>query len=367
MCSDTCRGIPYPETGSLKINPEHRGQRKGIRIIFFLLVSLVLVVAISTAMGYISIPVADVVKIIWFKITENSEALKHLNRVFPYVIIDVRLPRILTAAVVGAGLGMSGAIFQGILLNPLADPYTLGISSGAAFGASLALVLNISFLSIDIVPLFAFAGAVLTLVAVMYISSVRGQLSSNNLILAGVIVAAILSAGIGFLKYIADEEVSIIIFWLMGSFASKTWYDVLLTILFVTFGFIVFEFYSRDLNIISLGDQISDSLGVNTKRVKKILLVVASLVTAICVSVSGIIGFVGLIIPHLMRFILGPDNQKLIPASALGGALLLLIADTTTRSLLPHEIPIGILTSLLGGPFFCYIFRKKELGKVHGT
>ncbi len=350
--------ISDPITGS---------RETGFRIILAMSIVLGLIIVVSTGMGYIRIPVIDVVKIIWFKITGNSEALGHMNRVFPYVVTDVRLPRILTAAIVGAGLGMSGAIFQGILLNPLADPYTLGISSGAAFGASLALVLNLSLFSVYTVPLFAFAGAVLTLVAVLYISSVRGQVSSNNLILAGVIVAAILSAGIGFLKYIADEEVSIIIFWLMGSFASKTWYEVGLTGVFVLFGFAVFEFYSRDLNIISLGDQISDSLGVNTRRVKKTLLVVASLVTAICVSVSGIIGFVGLIIPHLMRFILGPDNQKLIPASALGGALLLLIADTTTRSILPHEIPIGILTSLLGGPFFCYIFRKKELGRVHGT
>ncbi len=340
---------------------------EGFRIILFLSVALVVAVVLSTAMGYIRIPVIDVIRIVWFKITGNTDALKQLNGVFPYVVTDVRLPRILTAAIVGAGLGMSGAIFQGILLNPLADPYTLGISSGAAFGASLALVLNISFLPLYTVPLFAFLGAMLTLVAVLSISSVRGQMSSNNLILAGVIVAAILSAGIGFLKYIADEEVSIIIFWLMGSFASKTWYEVFLTGSTVLLGFAVFLFYSRDLNIISLGDQISDSLGVSTGRVKKVLLVAASLVTAVCVSVSGIIGFVGLIIPHLMRFVLGPDNQKLIPASALGGALLLLVADTTTRSVLPHEIPIGILTSLLGGPFFCYIFRKKELGRIHGT
>ena len=339
----------------------------GTKIIFFLIFALVVLVIVSTGMGYIKIPASDVLRVIWYKVLGNSSGLKSLNRVFPYVILDVRLPRILTAALVGAGLGMSGAVFQGILLNPLADPYTLGVSSGAAFGASLALILNISLFGMDLVPIFAFLGAVGTLVAVLAISSVRGQLNSNNLILSGVIVAAILSAGIGFLKYIADEEVSVIIFWLMGSFVSKTWCDVLLTMAFIVFGTGVFIFYSRDLNVISLGDQISESLGVEANRVKKVLLVTASLVTAVCVSVSGIIGFVGLIVPHLMRFILGPDNQRLIPASALGGALLLLIADTTTRSLLPHEIPIGILTSLLGGPFFCYIFRKKELGRVHGA
>lgn len=340
--------------------------QKGARLLILLSIFLLVTVIISTGMGYIRIPSLEVIRIVCSKLFSNKGFIKGINDVFPYVVIDVRLPRILTAAIVGAGLSMAGAVFQGILMNPLADPYTLGISSGAAFGASLALIMNVSFVHFNIIPLFAFAGAMITLIAVLSMSSFRGQLSSNNLILSGVIVAAILSAGIGFMKYIADEQVSVIIFWLMGSFASKTWQDVVLTGSIVTGGFLIFIFYSRDLNILSLGDKISHSLGVETNRVKRILLVVASLVTAICVSVSGIIGFVGLIIPHLMRFVLGPDNQRLIPASALGGALLLLIADTTTRSILPHEIPIGILTSLLGGPFFCYIFRKKELGRFHG-
>jgi iron complex transport system permease protein len=176
-------------------------------------------------------------------------------------------------------------------------------------------------------------------------------------------VAAILSAGIGFIKHLADEQVSVIIFWLMGSFASKTWPDVLLTLVFTIMTFAIAMFYSRDLNIMSLGVRTSDSLGVDTVRTRKILLTTASLITAICVSVSGIIGFIGLIIPHLMRFITGPDNRKLIPASCLAGAVLLLMADTFSRAVLPSEVPIGVLTALIGGPFFCYIFRQKQLGK----
>mgnify|MGYP000262271200 CR=1 FL=1 len=164
----------------------------------------------------------------------------------------------------------------------------------------------------------------------------------------------------------ADEQVSIIIFWLMGSFGSKTWTDVFLTFFCVSTGFLICLFFARDLNIISLGDRSANSLGIETNRVRMTLLVTASLITAVCVSVSGIIGFVGLIIPHLMRFFVGPDNNRLIPASALVGATLLLCADTITRAVLPTEVPIGVLTALIGGPFFCYIFKKRRIIKTYG-
>jgi len=332
----------------------------GRKIIFFLALLLVPVIIFSTGMGYIKISALDVIKIIVAGINNDKNLLCGINTLFPYVIWEVRLPRILTSAIVGSGLSIAGVIFQGILLNPLADPYTLGISAGAAFGASIALILNLSFLGMYSVPLFAFMGAVATLVVVMALSSSGGSVSSNNLILAGIIVAAILSAGISFIKYVADEQVSVIIFWLMGSFGSKGWPDVFLTFAFVLVGFGICIFFARDLNIMSLGDRSAFSLGVNTNRVRMTLLVTASLITAVCVSVSGIIGFVGLIIPHLVRFFVGPDSRKLLPASALTGAILLLSADTITRAVLPTEVPIGVLTALIGGPFFCYIFMKRR-------
>lgn len=313
-------------------------------------------------MGYLEISPSEVIKIILARIIGDHELLKGLNHVFPYVVWEVRLPRILTSAIVGAGLSISGVIFQGILLNPLADPYTLGISAGAAFGASIALFLDITSLGIYSVPIFAFCGAIGTLVAVMSLSSFNREMSSNNLILSGIIVAAILSAGISFLKYMADEQVSIIIFWLMGSFASKTWAEVSLSCVSVLAGFLICLFLARDLNIMSLGDRSANSLGISAGRVRMILLVTASFMTAVCVSVSGIIGFVGLIVPHLMRFFTGADNRKLIPASSLVGAGLLLGADTITRAVLPVEVPIGVLTALIGGPFFCYIFRQRSVG-----
>jgi len=275
----------------------------------------------ATGMGYMRISAGDVIRIIFYGLSGNHGLIAGINKVFPYVVWDVRLPRVLTAAVVGTGLSLAGVVFQGILLNPLADPYTLGISAGAAFGASIALLLDIGSLGIY---------------------------------------------SVSFIKYVADEQVSIIIFWLMGSFGSKTWVDVFITFSFVFIGFIICIFFARDLNIMSLGDRSASSLGINPNRTRITLLVTASMITAVCVSVSGIIGFVGLIIPHLMRFMVGSDSRRLVPASALAGAILLLSADTVTRALLPAEIPIGVLTALIGGPFFCYIFKKRQTAVQSG-
>jgi iron complex transport system permease protein len=329
-----------------------------------LIVLLAAAIVVSTGMGYISISAVEVIRIIGARLTDMSALLAGMDETFPVVVMDVRLPRILTAVLVGGGLALSGCVFQGILLNPLADPYTLGVSAGAAFGAAVALLLNISAMGTFSIPLFAFGGAVLTLVLVLYLSASGGGISSNNLILSGIIVASILSAAISFLKYVADEQVSVIIFWLMGSFGSRTWGDVGFTLVFVLLGLLVFLFFSRDLNLLALGDRSASSLGVNTGRVTMVILVTASLVTAVCVSVSGIIGFVGLLVPHMMRSLTGPDNRRLLPAALLAGGILMLAADTVTRAVLPHEIPIGVLTALIGGPFFCYIFRRKQMGKT---
>ncbi len=325
---------------------------------------LLAAIFVSAGMGYLRIGFFDVVNIIVSVISGNPEKIQDLEDVFRVVVMDVRLPRILCSAIVGAGLAVSGCVYQGILLNPLADPYTLGISAGAAFGASLAF-LFFPDAGLYAIPFLAFAGSIITLFVVVWLSSgstfSRDGLSSNSLILSGIIVASILSAGISFLKYIADEEVSVIIFWLMGSFASKTWLDVLILFITVSAGSLIIFFYSRDLNVIALGSRMASTLGINTGRVTLILLVTASLVAAVCVSVSGIIGFVGLLVPHMMRSITGPDNTRLIPLSLLAGGILLLTADTITRAVLPVEVPIGVLTALIGGPFFCYVFRRNHL------
>ena len=320
--------------------------------------------AVAAGMGYIEVGYGDVVRIVMSGITGNDVFAGEIEPSARAVVLDVRMPRILTAVAVGGSLAVAGAVFQGILLNPLADPYTLGVSSGAAFGACAALLLNVTMLGVFSVPLFAFVGAVATLLIVMYLASSAGGFSSNNLILSGIIVAAILSAGISFFKYAADERVSVLIFWLMGSLSSRTWADVGFTMSVMFAGTAVCIFFSRDLNLMSLGTRTATSLGVDARTLSPILLVCASLMAAICVSITGIIGFVGLLIPHLVRSVSGPDNSRLIPLSLLTGGILLLAADTLTRAVLPEELPIGVLTALIGGPFFCYIFRKRQMNAM---
>lgn len=310
-------------------------------------------IVVSAGMGFVPVPYNQVIGVIWGEIWGAGASSPLVST----IVWDVRLPRIFTAAIVGAGLSLSGVVFQGILKNPLADPYTLGISAGAAFGASVAFLFNMNHFH-GSVGLFAFGGAIATLVVVLYLSGSAGGYSTNNLILSGIIVAAILSAGISFLKYLADERVSVIIFWLMGSFASRTWADAGLVLVFVSAGTLICLCFGRDLNLMALGDRTASSLGVEVKRARVVLLAAASLMAAVCVSVSGIIGFVGLLVPHMMRSVIGADNQWLMPVSLPAGALLLLGADTFTRAVLPTELPIGVLTALIGGPFFCYVFKR---------
>ncbi|KMY68700.1 iron ABC transporter permease [Desulfocarbo indianensis] len=345
---------------------QRRRQISRRALLWGLALAVACLAVLATGMGYIPISPSQVLGILGAKLLGWEDLIKGMEEVLSHVVWEVRLPRILTSAVVGAGLALAGVVFQGLLLNPLADPFTLGVSSGAAFGASLSLFLGLDFLGAYTICLLAFLGAVATLFAVLWLSSLDGQHSPTSLILSGVIVAAILSAGISFLKYLAEEQVSVIVFWLMGSFVGRSWLDAGFTALLSAGGLAVFIYHARDLNIMCLGDRAAGSLGVDTRRVRLTLLTAASLVTAACVSVSGIIGFVGLLVPHLMRFLVGPDHRLLLPASALAGAGLLLSADTITRAALPHEVPIGVLTALIGGPFFCYVFRRKQLGMRHG-
>lgn len=335
------------------------GRSYGLLLLVFSLI-LVLLVLVSAGLGYMKIPLADVAKTIWAAFTSNPGPGEETRA----VILDVRLPRIITATLVGAGLAVSGAVFQGILLNPLSDPYTLGISAGAAFGAAIAIVFNTGFSQVSI-PACAFAGSSLTLFLVIFLAGSgterRGNFSSNNLILSGIMVSAILAAGISFLKYLADEQVSVIVFWLMGSFTAAAWTHAAVLLFAIVPGFAVAFYYARDLNLMTFGERSAKTLGVDTEKVTLILLVTASFITAVCVSVSGIIGFVGLLVPHMVRLMAGPDNRKLLPLSLVLGGILLLSADTVTRAVLPSEIPIGVLTALIGGPVFCFLFKRSHM------
>ncbi len=269
------------------------------------------------------------------------------------VVRAVRLPRLLAALGAGASLAVSGVVLQGILGNPLADPYTLGIAAGAALGASLGIHLGGIWIQGA-----AFAGSLAALALVFLLSwrSVRG--GALYMVLSGIVVNSVLSAGTTFLKAIAEERVSAIVLWLMGSLSGAAMTDALVTCTGAVVLFAVAEWWGRDLDAISLGEERAVSLGVDRRTVAGTLLVLASFSTALTAASFGIIGFVGLVGPHLVRMILGPSHRGLLAGSFLGGALLLTVADGVARSL--GELPVGVVTALVGGPIFCWILMGEQ-------
>jgi len=280
-----------------------------------------------------------------------------------YIILNIRLPRILLGFLVGASLAVAGVSFQGLMQNPLADPYTIGVSSGAAVGAALAFLLPASsgLLSILTIPLLGFLGGGATLFVVYQMARIGGKVPVITLLLAGVVVSSFLSAVISVIMLFAGEALRGIFFWLAGGLAAKGWLHVLIISPYFILGGALLFYYTRDLNVLLMGEEAALSLGVEVEKVKRNILLAASLVTAAAVSVSGMIGFVGLIIPHATRMIVGPDHRFLLPAAAVAGGIFLIWADIVARVILvPSEIPVGIITAFLGAPFFMYLLRKRR-------
>lgn len=325
-------------------------------------VCLVSVVLLSVSLGAMDIGIPDIAKIILGKGLSIPALLEGIPKNVAAVVWDIRLPRILCSVLVGAGLAVSGVIFQAILQNPLADPYTLGISTGAAFGASLAILLSVTYGFFVPVSLAALVCAFGTLAVVLLIARRGGGNAVSNLIISGIIVGSILSSAISFIKMLAGESVSAIVFWIMGSFSGTQWGDFALVAPVVAAAVALAALFSGDLNLMALGDKSAQALGVNTKCRRLLFLVLGACITAVCVSVCGVIGFVGLIVPHFLRFSVSSDSKTLLPLSALCGSILLCAADSATRVLSNGEIPVGVLTTLLGGPFFLYLFVKRRKG-----
>jgi iron complex transport system permease protein len=278
------------------------------------------------------------------------------------IVIIIRMPRVLLGLLVGASLGLAGVTSQGVFKNPMADPYILGISSGAALGASVVIIIGVGagLLSYGIVG-GAFAGALLGAFLVFNIARTHNKFPVETLLLSGIAVSAFFSAVTYFLMYISGHKLNQIVFWVMGALWNASWDDVFILAPFLLIGTAVIYAYARDLNVMLLGEESAAHLGTDVSKVKTILLVASSLLAAAAVSVSGIIGFVGLIIPHMMRLILGPDHRVLIPASLLAGAMFLTLADTFARMVMqPSELPVGILTAVIGAPFFVYLLARKK-------
>lgn len=277
------------------------------------------------------------------------------------IIFQIRLPRAILASLVGGALATAGAALQGMFRNPMADPYVIGVSSGAALGASLAIVLGLGYgiFGVSTITIMAFAVAVVSLLVVYNISRIGQRVPVMTLLLSGIAVSIFLSAIVSLLHIIAGEKLHALVFWLMGGFSYSEWIDVYVMLPFTCLGFLLIYVLARELNILQLGEEEASYLGVEVEKVKRNLIIFVSLLTASAVSVSGLIGFIGLIIPHMVRLTVGSDHRILLPSALIVGATFLVICDIITRVIIPPaELPVGIITAFAGVPFFIYLLRK---------
>jgi len=338
-----------------------------IILLLFLFILLIAVALVATATGAAGIGVSDVCRVIAGKIIPGLH-IAPSSDVAETVIMELRLPRILLAALTGLSLAGAGVVMQGILRNPLVDPYTLGLSSGAAFGAALAIVLGTGVLGVGfnimgryLIVTNAFIFGSLTMVLVYGIARLKGTVP-ETLLLAGVAFGYLFSAGVSALKYISENEaLKELVVWLMGGLWGASWDTILilLPVVLICLGLLVR--YAWDLNALGAGEDVAISLGVNVGRLRLVTLALATLISSATIAFTGIIGFIGLIAPHICRILIGGDNRFLIPCACLTGGVLLLLADTLARVVLaPVEIPVGIVTSLIGTPFFIYLLLKRK-------
>lgn len=336
--------------------------------IFILLLIFIFISIIATTLGTVKIPAKDVVKIILSKISFLNEKIdiSNIKKSNIFIVINIRLPRIILASLVGAVLSIVGTCYQAIFRNPMADPYVMGASSGAAFGATFGIIfgLNNTILGFGLTSLFAFAGALLTTLIVFNLAKVGNKISTTSILLAGIVISSLLSSVISIMMVFNHRELAKIVTWTMGSFNGANWKQIIIVIIPIFFGVVVLSSMTKEMNAVVIGEESAKNLGVNVELIKKVILLLSSFLAACAVSVSGIIGFVGLIVPHLFRLIFGSDHRILIPISVVGGAIFLLICDTLARTVLNGiEIPVGIITSIFGGPFFLYLLRKSKRNK----
>lgn len=346
-----------PKPTILQSQPSTACRPRAMRVLAVLLLLLAAVFLISFSLGHYGVPAGQVVRILLSRVFPSMRMTWTLE--MATVVLNIRLPRILMACLVGCALSAAGAGYQGVFQNPMAAPDILGASSGAAFGAALAILLGGSAAHIT---LAAFLTSLVTVTAVFLIAKAAPGLRVVNLVLAGIMVSSLFSAGTSYIKLVADptNQLPQITYWLMGSLSGARRADVAFVIVPIAAGLIPLLLLRYSVNILTLGDEEARTLGVNTDLLRFIVIVCATLVTAASVSVSGMIGWVGLVIPHLCRKLVGSNYRYLLPASCLAGASFLLLVDNVSRNLLAVEIPIGILTAFIGAPFFIYLLCKKE-------
>ncbi len=318
------------------------------------------VILAATAWGSVRIPVGTIARMVALRLGLPVGAADWPAS-WETIIFTIRLPRVLLAGIVGASLALSGATYQGLFRNPLADPYLIGVASGAALGATAATVLQLPapFYRFGATQWCAFAGALLAVALVYGLARVGGATPLTALLLAGVAVSALASAATSFLMYWHGEKLLAVYGWLLGGFSTASWPQVVQVAPYLALGTVALLPTARLLDALQLGEEGALSLGIDVERLKIALVIVATLITAAAVSVSGLIGFVGLIVPHISRLLWGANHRLLLPASLLGGAIFLIVADGIARSILrTGEIPVGVLTALCGAPFFLILLRR---------
>ena len=330
-----------------------------------LLVILFLSIGFAVTIGSVDVSIKEVYQVILYKLLNIGDSSIGTGAVADVVWL-IRMPRIVLAIAVGVGLSVVGIVMQAIVKNPLADPYILGVSSGASLGATLAVVLGIgSSFGSNSLGIMGFIGAFGVSILVLIISNIGERSNSIKLLLAGMALSSVCSSFSSFLVYISDDsqKLKTITFWLMGSLAGAKWNEIVIIMPIIILGVIFFMTQYRTLNLMLLGDEVSITLGTDLHKFRIIYLVITSLMIGLLVYVSGMIGFVGLIIPHIVRMIFGTDHKKIIPISALLGAIILIWADVLSRALIKGtEIPIGIVISIIGSPLFVWLMIKKNYG-----
>ena len=329
-------------------------------VLSILLLALLCTTMVGITCGAVHIPLSSIAGALF-----QSHHLSPDDRI---ILFDIRLPRILAAAMVGAALSAAGLLFQGLFRNPLADPYVIGSSGGAVLGATIGLVLlpQLSWLGFSAVALLAFAGSVVTIAVVYSLARVGGTTQVVTLLLAGFAVSSMLSYSSYFVEVLDRDYglgLRVLAAWLHGSISTPEWKQLVVLGVLLTCSLICAVILSRSLNTLALGDEYAQQLGIHVERVRIAIILTGSLLAAVAVSLGGLIGFVGLIVPHLARLIAGPDHVRLLPITVLTGASFLVLSDTLARTVLaPSELPVGILMAFLGGPFFLYLLRRTKRG-----
>ena len=319
---------------------------------------LMLAFGVALLMGEYDLGLDTVFAVLASKLGLGADGVAHaFSRMQEIVIWRIRLPRLVMAVLTGMALAASGAVYQGCFRNPLVEPYILGVSAGAAFGAAMGIVWPWLF---PLVQVPAFLAALTAVGCATFLARSHGETPPVTLILSGIIVSAICTALVGIMKYLAaDAELREITFWMMGGLYYATWHDVLITACAVLPGLAVLVALAWKLNILSLGDEEARSLGVHPERLRLVFIVISTLVASVCVSAVGIIAWVGLMMPHAARMLFGPDNRWVIPCSAVLGAIYLLVCDTIARTLTGAEIPLAIVTSIVGAPYLLWLLRAR--------